>query len=435
MRKPVFALSAMFAALVLFPIATFAQAPGTWITNMALEVVPLLSTSSALALRWIKPTGSEATTLAAYEVEIQGGSYTSWTRVALVCVTSQSSQCTKSVSLAAPLASTSVSGLTASTSYTFRVRAVGSNSSGPWREVVGLTKPPKVTSFTVVRPTLLAGGSLRATVRLDVPGQNVEVRISRDSLSPGSYPFLDYPDTVTIQNGDTQVFDITTTEDFDNPGTTVRLKAFVPGTVTFGSGEEVARFTVEAAPVTLSMTLNPNSLTMGESARGELTLNQARPRDAAIALTSSHAAVKVPARVTLRAGETTRVFNIDASGGVTRDQQVTITAELGQTRATQRLTVTPMVASLDGITFTPQTAKSDTTVRVTVSLGAPAAVATVQIGTDYRDLAVPASIQFNRGEQTQTFELTAPTVDKTIVVSISAAIDRATTSANLTTDP
>ena len=311
-----------------------------------------------------------------------------------------------------------------------------------WKETEATTDRPALTRFTVARPTLMAGETVRATVSVEVPVEETTIIVRRAPNTGGtSYPFLDHPLTVTIQNSDQVSFDITAAEALENPTEEVRLRAYY-GTSTFTSNTTDVSFTVARPTLTLSMEVRPTSIAMGESGSVQLTLSQAHPRDAAIALTSSHAAVKVPARVTLRAGETTQTFDVEASGGVTRDQQVTITAELGRTRATQRITVTPSVSALDGITFTPQAAKSNTTVRVTVSLGAPAAVATtVQISTDYRDLAVPASIQFNRGEQTKTFDVTAPAVDKAMAVSITATLDPtsrepgASTSANLTINP
>src|SRR2546425_457188 len=96
------------------------------------------------------------------------------------------------------------------------------------------------------------------------------------------------------------------------------------------------------SPATLSsVTLNPMSVTGGNSSTGTVTLGGYAPSGGiTVSLASSKTAATVPANVTVAAGASTATFTVSTSA-VTASTQVTISASYAGVTKTASLTVTP----------------------------------------------------------------------------------------------
>lgn len=98
-------------------------------------------------------------------------------------------------------------------------------------------------------------------------------------------------------------------------------------------------------PVTLStLTLNPASVTGGNSSQGTVTLSGAAPSGGvSVALSDNSAAANVPASVNVPAGATSATFTVTTSL-VTTSTAVTVSASLGGVTRTATLTLNPAQA-------------------------------------------------------------------------------------------
>jgi uncharacterized protein (TIGR03437 family) len=123
------------------------------------------------------------------------------------------------------------------------------------------------------------------------------------------------------------------------PTGTYKLTAVLLGTSATGS----AQFSVTARVVVtlVSVTISPTTATGGGTATGTVTLSGPAPAEGLlIALQSSNPAAKVPASVTVSAGETSATFTVTTQA-VSAAQNVTITASYAGVSKTATLTVNP----------------------------------------------------------------------------------------------
>jgi LmbE family N-acetylglucosaminyl deacetylase len=99
---------------------------------------------------------------------------------------------------------------------------------------------------------------------------------------------------------------------------------------------------VTATPATDGLSLSPPSVLGGDSAQGTVTLaNPAPAGGVSVPLSSSNAAVaQVPASVTVAGGATTATFPVSTSSVAARTE-VTLSANIGGTKRTAALVVTP----------------------------------------------------------------------------------------------
>jgi hypothetical protein len=168
----------------------------------------------------------------------------------------------------------------------------------------------------------------------DVPNATrYEVRV--DDSSPMSAPFVANPTITTSQvtlNG--------------LPGRQLwwRVRAQNAAGV-FGPFSTMRSFTPQAAPSSApslsSFALSPTSVTGGASSTGTVTLAAPAPSGGTeVSLTSSNAAVSLPASVTVPGGQATASFTASTSS-VTTQTSVTVTATAAGASRTATLTVNP----------------------------------------------------------------------------------------------
>jgi hypothetical protein len=99
-----------------------------------------------------------------------------------------------------------------------------------------------------------------------------------------------------------------------------------------------------ATPLTVSsLTLNPSTITGGNSGTGRVTLNATAQTATVVRLASSNSAATIPASVTVAPGATSASFAISTTQ-VTAQRTATITATLNNTSRSAGLTINPAAA-------------------------------------------------------------------------------------------
>ena len=188
-------------------------------------------------------------------------------------------------------------------------------------------------------------------------------------------------------------------------------------------------------PVSLaSLTLNPTSVTGGNSSTGTVTLTGPAPTGGAIvALATDNSAAQLPPSVTVAGGALSASFNVATTAIGTP-----ATANISGTYATTKssaLTINP--TSLASVTLNPSTliGGASSTGTVHLSAGAPAGGATVQLQSSNSTVAtVPPSVTISSGATSATFTITTSVVATSTAVVISGTYG-ATQTATLTVNP
>ncbi len=100
-----------------------------------------------------------------------------------------------------------------------------------------------------------------------------------------------------------------------------------------------------------SLSLNPTTVTGGNSSTGTVTLTAVAPAATTVAITSNNAAAIVPASVTVPAGSQSRTFSISTTQ-VPATTSAVITASLNGTSRSATLTINPAAGGADTVTIT-----------------------------------------------------------------------------------
>jgi hypothetical protein len=191
-----------------------------------------------------------------------------------------------------------------------------------------------------------------------------------------------------------------------------------------------------------SLSMNPSSVTSGNSSTGTVTLSGPAPAGGAIvALSSRNTTVaSVPSSVTVAAGTTNATFTVSTSA-VAASTTVTISATYGSATRSALLTVTPASpppATLSSFSLNPTsvTGGNSSTGTVTLSGPAPAGGAQVALSSGNTTVAsVPSSVTVAAGATNATFTVSTSAVAASTTVTISAAYGGATKSASLSLTP
>jgi FG-GAP-like repeat len=100
-----------------------------------------------------------------------------------------------------------------------------------------------------------------------------------------------------------------------------------------------------------SLSLNPATVTGGNSSTGTVTLTAVAQASTTVAITSNNPAATVPASVTVPAGSQSRTFSISTTQ-VPATTNAIITASLNGTSRSANLTINPAAAGTDTVTIT-----------------------------------------------------------------------------------
>jgi hypothetical protein len=192
------------------------------------------------------------------------------------------------------------------------------------------------------------------------------------------------------------------------------------------------------APTSLaSLSLNPTSVTGGNSSTGTVTLSGPAPSGGAqVTLSSSNTtAARVPSSVTVAAGATSATFAVSTSA-VASSTSVVISGTYGATK-TGSLTVTPTPApssTLSSLTLNPSGVVGGaqfSTGTVTLSGPAPAGGAQVMLSSSNGAASVPASVTVPAGASSLTFRVNTSAVLFPTSATISASYNGTTRTADL----
>jgi hypothetical protein len=186
-----------------------------------------------------------------------------------------------------------------------------------------------------------------------------------------------------------------------------------------------------------SLTVNPASVTGGNSSKGTVTLSGPAPASGAqVMLSSSSTAAKVPSSVTVPAGATSATFTVNSSA-VTAPTTATISASYTGVTKTASLTVTPApppAPTLSSLTLNPTSViggVQSSTGKVTLSAPAPAGGATVMLSASNGAARVPSSVFVPAGATSATFTVNTSIVLLSTSVTISASYNGTTRTATL----
>jgi len=194
---------------------------------------------------------------------------------------------------------------------------------------------------------------------------------------------------------------------------------------------------IALAQTPTSLTLNPATITGGQSSTGQVSLSGPAPTGGlAVALVSSNkAAATVPPSVTVAAGAVTASLKV-ATVPVAQSATVTITAAAGGGSKTAQLHVLPPVPS--SVTLAPSTVAGGTVVtgQVSPSGPAPASGFAVNLSSSNPDVAtVKPSITVEAGATTASFKVATVKVGQLTAVNIATSAGGVTKTAQLTVTP
>ncbi len=295
---------------------------------------------------------------------------------------------------------------------------------GAARTVTVTVLPPAVSNLTLTPSSVTEGAPAEGTVILDQAAGSggMLVQLASDSaaaLVPASVPIPAGQSSATFAVSTAPVSTATT--------------AVI--TATAGGVSATASLTVNPVPLA-SVGVSPASLAGGSSALGTVTLAvPAVGGGALVSLSSSDAALVVPASVTVLAGSTTATFPV-TTFAVSTSTPVTVTAARGSVARTATVTVRP--PALAQLILSPSSLTEGASASGSVTLEQPAGASGVIVQLTAGNpsaLAVPASVTVAAGQSSAAFDAVAGAVGATTVVEVTAASGGATRTATVTVNP
>jgi uncharacterized repeat protein (TIGR01451 family) len=281
-----------------------------------------------------------------------------------------------------------------------------------------------LTSLTLNPISVTGSKASIATITLNEPAPSggAVVRLSSSNTAVAAVPT-----TFTLAAG-------TTTKSFTFMTRAVAVTSTVDITAAYGGNSKSATLTVHP-PALSTLVLSPATLNSPcQSASGKVTLNAVAPAGGIlVALTSSNAAAKVPASVTVPAGTTSATFTVTPALVSTR-QTSTVTASYGGVSKSSALTLLPIgVASLT-LTPNPVTGPNEVTGTITLTCPAPSGGLAVRLTTSNSAIARPkvSTVTIPAGAKTGTFTVITADVSKVNYVTISAGANAIAKSVRLT---
>jgi hypothetical protein len=160
-------------------------------------------------------------------------------------------------------------------------------------------------------------------------------------------------------------------------------------------------------PSITAITASPGSVSSGGAITFAVRMKP-RTQPTVVNLTSTNAAVPVPASITIAAGAQSAAFSVTTTSPASA-VKATITASAGNTSASTTVTVIPAAAALASITLSPTTVVGGTSTNgtITLSTAAPAGGASVSLSSSNASLAiVPAVVVVPEGSASASFTVT-----------------------------
>ena len=307
--------------------------------------------NSAATVTWTPPVSSGGAPITGYTVNALD---TTGTLVGTVAV-------------AGNVTTATVTGLNNGTAVTLQVMATNVLGTGPASapsNAVTPTAPAPAASAVALSPASVIGGTASTgTVTLTSAAPTGDALVSLASSASAAT----VPASVTVPAGATSA-----TFSIGTVSVTASTSAAI--TATYGGASASATLTVTSATPSTSLStvsVNPTTVTGGTASQGTVLLAAAAPTGGfSVGLSSSSAAVSVPANVTVAAGALIATFPVTTSA-VTTSTSATITASDGAVTRTAALTVNPIATAALSVTATGRAGEtvSSTPTGISVTVG------------------------------------------------------------------
>lgn len=185
-----------------------------------------------------------------------------------------------------------------------------------------------------------------------------------------------------------------------------------------------------------ALTLNPSTVTGGQTVSGTVSLTGPAPTGgASVSLSSANPAATVPASVTVPANSSSANFTINTTA-VRATTAGNITASYNGINKSAPLTVNPAsLAALASLTLNPTTVVggSNSTGTVTLNKAAPAGGVVITLASSNSTRAkVPPSVTIAAGASSAAFTVTTTSTNKKVSVKVTASYGGVNKSATLT---
>jgi len=411
---------------------TFTITTSVVATSATATITATLGSTSVNTTLTITPPGLTGLTLS--PTSLQGGNSSTGTLTLsgpaptggdVVSLTSSSS------SAVVPSSVTVAAGATSAT-FTITTSAVANSTTATISGVLGtVTKTATLTvnsaglTGLTVSPTTLVGSlSATGTVTLGGPAPTGGTVINVSSSSASATT----PATVTVPAG-------ATSATFTIKTTSVATAVTATITASLGTATKTATLAINPLSVT-SLSLNPTSVTGGDSSIGTVTLNGPAPTGGiAVTLISSNpSAATVPASVTVAAGQLTATFSV-STPSVLSQVAVTLKASYQSSSMTANLTVNPV--TILTVTLNPSTVSGGVSSSGTVTMTGPAPKNgfVVKLSSSSKKATVVSTIKINQGGSSTTFTVKTSIVATPTPITITATVGAASESAVLTVNP
>ena len=295
-----------------------------------------------------------------------------------------------------------------------------------------------LSSLTFNPSSIPNGHSTTGTVTLSAaapPGGSV-VGLSSDNAS-----VLVLPSSVTVPAGTTS-----TTFQGSASNLFVLSNTVVNVTATLGNSTAKSPVTVTTGIAVTSISLNPNTVTGGNSATATVRIASAAPsggNEVLISLSSfppCNLPVIIPNTVIVPAGSASTSFTV-SSTATTTSCTAPIYAQSGGATVSANFTVNPGGSSgptVSSVTLNPTsvTGGSSSTGTVTLSASAPSGGSVVTLSSGNTSVAtVPSSVTVAGGRTSATFTVNTQTVTTTSTAVITATLGSSSKQATLTVTP
>ena len=289
------------------------------------------------------------------------------------------------------------------------VRTIISRPSG----IASLTAPSTTTGGTTVR------GELALTSAAPSGGAVVALTSSNPAAS--------VPTSVTVAAGQTAAtFDIATQV------VTTEQRAIL--TAAYAGSSRSTTIAIVPGSRLDEVSVAPQSIVGGESARGTVTLSTASDREASVSLESSNEAARVPEGVVVPAGQRSVDFAVRTAPVAARTAARITAVAGGEAREALIAVLPPSVVAL---TFTPAVLHGGTATTGSVTLNgqAPSGGLEVALTAAREQLSVPPTLTIAGGQRSASFSAPVIPVEVETVVAVTAAAADSSVSGQVTVTP
>lgn len=296
-----------------------------------------------------------------------------------------------------------------------------------------------VSSLTFNPTTISNGGTSTGTVTLSAaaPSGGSVVGLTNDNQS--IFPHV--PSSITIPAGATTgTFQATANNLFVLSNTVVTF------TATLGSSTAQGTVTVTTGIAVKSISMNPSSVTGGNSSTGTVTIASPAPsggNEVLISLSQNPpcnlpVTLPNPNPVTVPAGQTSVSFTVTANA-TTTSCTAPIYGQSGGATVSTNFTVKPGGSSLtvSSVTLNPTNVTGGTSSQgtVTLSSAAPSGGSVVSLSSNSSSASVPSSVTVAAGNTSASFTVTTTSVTTTTTAVITATLGSSSQQASLTITP